>query len=43
MSKSGIAPIFILYAVYFSLCRFYFNHGSNYTFLSHLYAPLDEM
>lgn len=43
MSKSGIVPIFIPYAVYFSLCRLYFNHGSNYTFLSHLYAPLDEM
>ncbi len=43
VSEPGIVPIFALCAVYFSLCRLYFKHGSNYTFLSHLYAPLDEM
>lgn len=43
VTDPGVVPIFALCAVYFDLCKVYFTYGTNYTFLSHLYMPLDSM
>ena len=43
MKEKGVLPIFALCAVYYDLCKVFFRHLENYTFLHHYYMQLDHM
>lgn len=43
VKEKGVLPIFALCAVYYDLCKVFFRHLENYTFLHHYYMQLDNM